>query len=255
MAALVFESTERGDLHTILAENDAVFSVSEKLIIAMDVSEAMCFLHSMSMYGCGLSCRRVIVDRTCRAKVFLASAFKARDSSPSLATLDIEAFGEFLIELFTCKQLPQFSPKGGRSGKGLSPGKLDWLERNCQEYPKQLMTLVKDCIAASDRNQLTFANICHSLQTWLDEHEAQRQAREKAIPDGFICPITQDVMKDPVILIFDGHSYERKAIEDWLKRSNRSPLTNEALPEGYGGIVLVENYALKSAISSYQSSK
>ncbi len=78
-------------------------------------------------------------------------------------------------------------------------------------------------------------------------------SREKAIPDGFICPITQDIMRDPVILVFDGHSYERKAIEDWLKRSNRSPLTNEVLLEGYGGIVLVENYALKSAIANYQS--
>jgi hypothetical protein len=75
--------------------------------------------------------------------------------------------------------------------------------------------------------------------------------RARAVPDGFLCPITQDVMRDPVILQ-DGHSYERKAIMDWLKRSKRSPLTNEELPisSKYGSLpMMLDNYALKSAIS------
>jgi hypothetical protein len=64
------------------------------------------------------------------------------------------------------------------------------------------------------------------------------------IPEGFICPITQDVMKDPVMLL-DGHSNERKAIVDWLTRSGRSPLTNKMLSDR---TTIFENYALKSAI-------
>ena len=64
------------------------------------------------------------------------------------------------------------------------------------------------------------------------------------ISDRFICPITQD---EPVMLM-DGHSYERKAIEDWLTRSGRSPLTNELLSDR---TTLIENYALKSSIESF----
>ncbi len=61
-------------------------------------------------------------------------------------------------------------------------------------------------------------------------------------------------MKDPVMLM-DGHSYERKWIMDWLKRSNRSPLTNEELPvSGVGGAPQVfDNFALKAAIESYMA--
>jgi len=45
------------------------------------------------------------------------------------------------------------------------------------------------------------------------------------IPKEFICPITTDIMSDPVILT-DGQVYDRKAIEKWLERSNKSPMTN-----------------------------
>ncbi len=62
-------------------------------------------------------------------------------------------------------------------------------------------------------------------------------------------------MRDPVILIADGHSYERKAIEDWLQQSNRSPLTNEeiiatTINSKSNSVVLIDNYSLKSAIEN-----
>ena len=61
-----------------------------------------------------------------------------------------------------------------------------------------------------------------------------------------ICPITQEVMKDPVIAA-DGITYERSAIEEWLKKSDRSPF----------GVVLenknlIPNYTLKNCIQDYQ---
>ena len=44
------------------------------------------------------------------------------------------------------------------------------------------------------------------------------------VPDAFCCPILLDVMSDPVFLIETGHTFERSAIEDHLKRCNRGPL-------------------------------
>jgi len=57
------------------------------------------------------------------------------------------------------------------------------------------------------------------------------------------CPITYEKMKDPVIAA-DGHTYERLAIEIWLKKHDTSPLTNLRLPHKH----LVPNYALKALL-------
>eukprot|EP01083_Nonionella_stella_P166644 557752_1 len=59
----------------------------------------------------------------------------------------------------------------------------------------------------------------------------------------FVCPITLEVMKDPVITA-DGVTYERSGITDWLKNNDISPATGLILKHKQ----LVPNYALKSLI-------
>ena len=44
---------------------------------------------------------------------------------------------------------------------------------------------------------------------------AEVEAGVEQPPDVFTCPITQDLIVDPV-LDTDGHTYERRVIEDWL---------------------------------------
>jgi hypothetical protein len=44
----------------------------------------------------------------------------------------------------------------------------------------------------------------------------------KQISESLICPITQDVIQDPVMLP-DGHTYEHAAIRTWLEKNNSSP--------------------------------
>lgn len=39
------------------------------------------------------------------------------------------------------------------------------------------------------------------------------------------CPITHETMREPVMMV-DGYSYEKRAIQHWLTQSNRSPMTN-----------------------------
>eukprot|EP00971_Amphidinium_carterae_P113287 2244338-Amphidinium_carterae.1 len=45
----------------------------------------------------------------------------------------------------------------------------------------------------------------------------------------FICPITHDVMTDPVVCA-DGYTYERVAIARWFETSRMSPVTGQTLP-------------------------
>merc|ERR1711964_844216 len=59
----------------------------------------------------------------------------------------------------------------------------------------------------------------------------------------FLCPITQELMKDPVVAA-DGNSYERTAIEEWFKSSETSPMTNNKLPHKN----LVPNTTLRKLI-------
>ena len=44
----------------------------------------------------------------------------------------------------------------------------------------------------------------------------------------FKCPISQDIMVDPVITPY-GHCYDRRNIEDWLDREETDPLTRRPL--------------------------
>lgn len=71
--------------------------------------------------------------------------------------------------------------------------------------------------------------------------------REDNIPDALLCPISRDVMNDPVIAA-DGNTYEREAIEQWIARSPTSPLTRERL----GHINLISNRAIKQLCDKYR---
>mmetsp|Transcript_12578 Transcript_12578/g.18999 ORF Transcript_12578/g.18999 Transcript_12578/m.18999 type:complete len:443 (-) Transcript_12578:295-1623(-) len=77
----------------------------------------------------------------------------------------------------------------------------------------------------------------------------KRIASRQGPPDEFLCPITQELMQDPVIAQ-DGHTYERTAIEAWLTTGNgTSPMTNQPLTSG----TLLPNFNLKSQISSWKT--
>ncbi|XP_072321089.1 WD repeat, SAM and U-box domain-containing protein 1 [Eucyclogobius newberryi] len=68
-------------------------------------------------------------------------------------------------------------------------------------------------------------------------------------PDEFLCPITRELMKDPVIAA-DGYSYERAAIESWINTKNRSsPMTNLPLLT----TLLTPNHTLKMAIGRWKT--
>ena len=63
-----------------------------------------------------------------------------------------------------------------------------------------------------------------------------------------LCPILQDRMEDPVIAA-DGHSYEREAIEEWLRQGDahlKSPLTNAPLSNR----ILIPNHALRRLLDT-----
>ncbi|KAI4677039.1 hypothetical protein J4E81_010999 [Alternaria sp. BMP 2799] len=70
------------------------------------------------------------------------------------------------------------------------------------------------------------------------------------VPRDFSCPISNDVMQDPVTTV-DGFTYERKEIERWLRTNERSPCTNLILPSND----LRPNVQKKEQIDAYLNGK
>lgn len=44
-----------------------------------------------------------------------------------------------------------------------------------------------------------------------------------------VCPITAELFEDPVLLVEDGHTYERSAVTAWLEKHDTSPMSGAAL--------------------------
>jgi hypothetical protein len=68
------------------------------------------------------------------------------------------------------------------------------------------------------------------------------------LPAAYTCCITSELMNDPVITD-DGQTYERAAIERWLREHDTSPRTNERLANKR----LIPNIALRQQISDFRN--
>ena len=69
---------------------------------------------------------------------------------------------------------------------------------------------------------------------------------EAKVPDDYMCPITAEIMTDPVSTL-DGFTYEREAITEWLRTKDTSPTTGATLESKK----VIPNYSLRSIIRSF----
>ena len=98
-----------------------------------------------------------------------------------------------------------------------------------------------DCasVGCSDDPHFTVCDFCprcskeceiknyHAALGLADSLNAEASPLENKLqlpPTEFQCPITRDLMDDPVVLT-DGFSYERAAIVEWMKSKTISPMT------------------------------
>ncbi|KAJ1633175.1 hypothetical protein T492DRAFT_558050, partial [Pavlovales sp. CCMP2436] len=69
------------------------------------------------------------------------------------------------------------------------------------------------------------------------------------IPSAYTCTISQELMRDPVVLVGSGNTYERTEIVKWLREKSTDPNTNVEIPKE--SQLLVPNVALRSAIDEF----
>jgi ankyrin repeat protein len=78
-----------------------------------------------------------------------------------------------------------------------------------------------------------------------DANEEKKTHEEE--PEELLCPILQSLMADPVITE-DGFTYERSAIEHWLKDHDTSPKTGKKLKNK----TLIPNHILRGQLQDYR---
>ena len=88
------------------------------------------------------------------------------------------------------------------------------------------------------------------LEEALREHRAElarlKISSASELPEDLCCPITTELMSEPVMCVGDGNTYERAAIEQWFATGARtSPTTNAQLES----ITLVPNLTVKRLIA------
>lgn len=77
--------------------------------------------------------------------------------------------------------------------------------------------------------------------------ENNKKGKSAMVPDDFLCPISLELMRDPVI-VATGQTYERSYIQKWIDCGNTTcPKTRQKLDH----LTLTPNYVLRSLISQW----
>ncbi|KAM4626734.1 WD repeat, SAM and U-box domain-containing protein 1 [Discoglossus pictus] len=110
---------------------------------------------------------------------------------------------------------------------------------------KELINLTKESLLSDLK--IESLGLRNKILRKIEDLKSKMKAASSNIPDEFLCPITREIMIDPVIAS-DGYSYERKAIESWISTQKRtSPMTNLPLST----LLLTPNRTLKMALNRW----
>ncbi|XP_040999816.1 U-box domain-containing protein 14-like [Juglans microcarpa x Juglans regia] len=115
--------------------------------------------------------------------------------------------------------------------------------------------LVISCSGAPGDSFEVMSSLLKKIKDWVlmanpqfDTSEGERgliKHRSPVIPDDFRCPISLELMRDPVI-VSTGQTYERSCIQKWLDAGHKTcPKTQQTLLHA----ALTPNYVLKSLIA------
>ncbi|XP_015571368.2 U-box domain-containing protein 32 isoform X2 [Ricinus communis] len=168
---------------------------------------------------------------------------------------DVYSFGIILLQLLTARPVSGLvkDVKCALEKENLK-ALLDFSSGDWPiEQTKLLAKLALDCC---ENNRLNRPDLVSEIWSVLEPMRAScgdslsclGSKELQRIPSHFVCPIFQEVMKDPQIAA-DGFTYDADAIRGWLKSGhNTSPMTNLKLEH----CNLLPNHALHQAIQEWQ---
>ncbi|KAK9845637.1 hypothetical protein WJX84_006297 [Apatococcus fuscideae] len=123
-------------------------------------------------------------------------------------------------------------------------------EENQQKEHREGHLLMQVSRVLQRRLQVATASSAHSfLSTGSRSLTSEASSFSPATPPKeFVCPISGDLMADPVLLIETGMTFDRASIQEWLNRGNQTcPLTHQRLATGQ----MISNFSLKALIEAW----
>lgn len=280
--AVVTEYMDLGSLYHLLHESDRSSCehwprrVQQKLRFALDIAEGMKFLHHSNLIHRDLKSDNVLVSDNGRCKISDFGLSRFRENALTHVTGVVGTAG------WTAPEVLQGDEVMHPSADVYSCGVVFWelLEERIPWQGLQMMQIITQVVLQGRRLSLsspgvggddadlkgafgdlitlcfgvsntrpTFEDLCINLKALYVRSMVNEKKMFAQCPDCFLCPISVELMVDPVICS-DGFTYERGCIESWFRSSNLSPLTIEPLVNQ----TLIPNRALKSAIEGYRAS-
>lgn len=264
---------------------DVLFSVSRssrrrnrslnwhtRVRVAAQVCSGLGFLHSAqprSISHGNLNPSKILLDRNLVAKIHGLRPSWCHGEVDVQS--DMKAFGNLVLQLLT-----------GRNWAGLVEEEIlidraaltEVLDDLAGEWPPDLaVELAKIAIRCLSANkgldtELSMAMVMREIEKVRKKADDLVSANGEGVvaiegggdaniedsidvPSVFLCPIFQDVMKNPQ-LAADGFSYEQEAIEEWLRMGHdTSPMTNLKLKHK----ILTPNHTLRSLIQDWHNKR
>ena len=124
---------------------------------------------------------------------------------------------------------------------------ISFLDKEFQEKNKKLVEMEEDNkklkvkLAKSEEDNKKLKVTHNKMMKRMKKQSDELSLTKKNFQARFVCPITQDVMEDPVLVAQTGNTYERRAVEEWFARRNTDPLTNAELEDA----TLIPNNVLR----------
>ncbi|XP_022755758.1 U-box domain-containing protein 13-like isoform X2 [Durio zibethinus] len=115
------------------------------------------------------------------------------------------------------------------------------------EKMSNLLKKIKDFVQTENPNMDAPARVKNLPTSSSGQAATDGNHKNPVIPDDFRCPISLELMKDPVI-VSTGQTYERSCIEKWLEQGHGTcPKTQQTLSSP----ALTPNYVLRSLIAQW----
>ncbi|XP_076953822.1 U-box domain-containing protein 32-like [Bidens hawaiensis] len=252
---LIYEYLENGNLEDQLASHQW----HSRIIICSEICSALIFLHNSKpqiIHG-NLKLSNILLDSNRTSKLSnlgINHLVPDINNEPhDLVSSDVYSFGVVLLRILTGRpgssvvDDTKHALEEGYFGNILDLAGGDWPA----EHAKDLAYLGLRCCEESPMNWPDFVDdVLTKLETMrnLVKVSSVESENRSKVPPYFVCPIFQEVMKDPYIAA-DGYTYEEDAIKGWLNSGHKtSPMTNLELDH----CDLLPNHALFDAIQKWQ---
>lgn len=113
-----------------------------------------------------------------------------------------------------------------------------------------IVSVVRHVLEEDERNYFGHDSlVVREKKEEKEEKKEKKDELDSGVPDYICCPVTLDLFVDPVATEL-GHTYERRAIEDWMSSHDTDPMTGQLLVTKH----LVPMPLVKSLCDAYRDS-